>query len=288
MTDTKMSEVDYRIRAAVLSDRSCLANLIHFGTSIHQHLDWKSPLDWLGRSPYFVVETDNGCAAALACPPELPGVTWIRLFAVTSHIPINFAWKLLWEAAQGELARETKYLVAALSLQNWFNNILESSGFEHADNVIVLMRGNSFITPDPKPGVVNIRPMLIEDLPEVVKVDHSSFSLEWRNSQESLELAFQQTSIATIAETESEIVGYQYSTTGAVGGHLARLAVKPSHQGNGIGYALLHDLLKQFNRWDVKNVTVNTQQKNQISLSLYEKAGFKPTGESYRIYRSIL
>jgi len=152
----------------------------------------------------------------------------------------------------------------------------------------VLVRENSSSLPDPKPGMITIRPMLVEDLPEVVKVDHSSFSLGWRNSAESLELAYQQTSIATIAEFEGEIVGYQYSTTGTMGGHLARLAVKPSHQGNGIGYALLHDLLKQFNRWDVKNVTVNTQQKNQISLALYEKAGFKPTGESYRIYRSIL
>ena len=283
-----MSEIEHQIRAAVQSDRSRLANLIHFGTYIHQHLDWKSPLDWLGRTPYYLVESDNGCAAALACPPELPGITWIRLFAVSTHIPIDFAWKLLWEAVRSELERESNYLVTALSLQNWFNNLLEASGFEHSDNVIVLVRGNSSSFPDPKPGMINIRPMLVEDLPEVVKVDHSSFSLEWRNSAESLELAYQQTSIATIAEFEGEIVGYQYSTTGTMGGHLARLAVKPSHQGNGIGYALLHDLLKQFNRWDVKNVTVNTQQKNQISLALYEKAGFKPTGESYRIYRSIL
>jgi len=283
-----MSEIEHQIRAAVQSDRSRLANLIHFGTYIHQHLDWKSPLDWLGRTPYYLVERDNGCAAALACPPELPGITWIRLFAVSTHIPIDFAWKLLWEAVRSELERESNYLVTALSLQNWFNNLLEASGFEHSDNVIVLVRGNSSSFPDPKPGMINIRPMLVEDLPEVVKVDHSSFSLEWRNSAESLELAYQQTSIATIAEFEGEIVGYQYSTTGTMGGHLARLAVKPSHQGNGIGYALLHDLLKQFNRWDVKNVTVNTQQKNQISLALYEKAGFKPTGESYRIYRSIL
>ena len=36
-----------------------------------------------------------------------------------------------------------------------------------------------------------------------------------------------------------EIVGYQYSTSSSMGGHLARLAVKKSMQGKGIGYLLV-------------------------------------------------
>jgi hypothetical protein len=39
-----MDEIDYKIRSVSLIDRSRLANLIHFGVYVHQHLDWKSPL----------------------------------------------------------------------------------------------------------------------------------------------------------------------------------------------------------------------------------------------------
>src|SRR5512139_3623093 len=98
-----MSEVDYSIRTALISDRSRLANLIHFGSHIHQHLDWKSPLDWIGSKPYPLVELNGGLLAALACPPELPDFTWIRLFAVSNNIPSSQAWELLWGAVIDEL-----------------------------------------------------------------------------------------------------------------------------------------------------------------------------------------
>jgi ribosomal protein S18 acetylase RimI-like enzyme len=70
-----------------------------------------------------------------------------------------------------------------------------------------------------------------------------------------------------------------------MGGHLARLAVKTTMQGRGIGYLLVHQVLNQFRRQGVRHVTVNTQQNNVASLALYSKAGFIITGESYRVYQ---
>ena len=93
-----MNETDFNIRSALLRDRSRLANLIHFGSYIHQHLDWKPPLDWIGNKPYLLLEKDSQLLATLACPADLPEITWIRLFATYSHIDITQAWKLLCEA----------------------------------------------------------------------------------------------------------------------------------------------------------------------------------------------
>jgi ribosomal protein S18 acetylase RimI-like enzyme len=132
-----------------------------------------------------------------------------------------------------------------------------------------------------------IRPMGFEDIADVAKIDNSAFSLEWANSIYSLELAFQQSSISSVAEMDGIIVGYQYSTSSTIGGHLARLAVKTDYQGKGIGYCLVHDVLTEFRRKGVLHVTVNTQQSNQSSISLYARAGFKKTGESYRVYQYI-
>lgn len=280
-----MTEIDYTIRTALSTDRSRLANLIHFGSHIHQHLDWKPALDWIGSKPYLVIEREGELLAALACPPDLPDITWIRLFAVSPIINARRAWELLWEATRSELMLLSKIRVAVISLQSWFNGLLESGGFEHLDNVIVLMWDR--VTPLPKPASldITIRAMLPEDLETVITIDHAAFGAVWKNSMESLELAYQQASLATVAENGEEIVGYQYSTASTMGGHLARLAVKTSMQGKGIGYLLVHEVLSYFKKQGFRHVTVNTQQKNTASLSLYNKAGFTLTGESYRVYQ---
>ena len=280
-----MDEIDFNIRMARTSDRSRLANLIHFGSYIHQHLDWKSPLDWIGRQPFLLIEKNDGLIATLACPPEIPGITWVRLFAVSSSIAIGKAWSLLWGATINELSQNGKILIAVLSLQSWFNELLEESKFEHTDNVVVLMCDTTISIPNPKSKDIRIRPLMPVDLTTVVDIDNSAFGLEWRNSLESLELAFQQSSFATVAEMGDEIVGYQYSTSSTMGGHLARLAVKIPMQGEGIGYLLVHDVLHHFMHQGVMHITVNTQQNNLTSLALYAKAGFYSTGESYRVYQ---
>ena len=200
-----MVEIDLNIHKALQSDRSRLANLIHFGSHIHQHLDWKSPLDWIGAQPYLIMEKDSGLVAALACPPELPDLSWIRLFAVGPHIPVEKAWKILWDQTRAELTHTGNICVAALSLQGWFNTILDESDFMHTDNVIVLMCDSSNSIPMPKSKNLSIRPMIPEDLDVVVEIDNTAFEWEWRNSKESLELAYQQSNLATVAEMDEEI-----------------------------------------------------------------------------------
>jgi ribosomal protein S18 acetylase RimI-like enzyme len=283
-----MAEIDLKIRSVKISDRPRLANLIHFGSQLHQHLDWISALDWIGKYPFLVLERGENIIASLACPPEIPGITWIRLFVVNSSILIDRAWESLWSATIEELKRIGKFQVAALSLQGWFNSLLENSDFTHTDDVVVLIWDNSTQIPQAKSLNFTIRPMQDEDLHAAFAIDNEAFKLEWRNSFESMESGFQQASIATVAESEGEVVGYQYSTLSNMGGHLARLAVKPAKQGIGIGFSLVRDVLSQFRKNGAVHVTVNTQQKNAVSLSLYKKAGFKSTGESYRVYQYFM
>jgi ribosomal-protein-alanine N-acetyltransferase len=283
-----MIESEFNIRTAQSTDRSRLANLIHFGTHIHQHLDWKAPLDWIGSSPYLLLENQSEVLATLACPPELPDISWIRLFASGSLITAGKAWDILWNATINELLALGNIKVAAISLQSWFNDLLSQSGFSYIDNVVVLMWERSTPIPASNKKHFHFRPMLPEDLEIVTKIDQSAFDLIWKNSQESLELAFQQASLSSVVETDDGIIGYQFSTMSAMGGHLARLAVMPDWQGRGIGYLLVHEVLKQFYNLGATHVTVNTQKNNNASLALYAKAGFSLTGESYRVYLNNL
>ena len=81
-----------------------------------------------------------------------------------------------------------------------------------------------------------------------------------------------------------EIIGYQLSTRNSFGTHLARLAVAPNHQGRGIGYLLVQDLLNQTRRAGLYRLTVNTQNDNRTSLALYHKIGFELSGERYTVF----
>jgi ribosomal-protein-alanine N-acetyltransferase len=127
--------------------------------------------------------------------------------------------------------------------------------------------------------------MEVEDLYAVEEVDKAAFGPIWQNSYSGLELAYQQSAVSTVAEIGRKIIGYQISTATAMGGHLARLAVQPDFQGQGIGYELVQDLLAQFKRRGAMTVTVNTQHNNATSLSLYHRTGFMATGEEYPVYQ---
>jgi ribosomal-protein-alanine N-acetyltransferase len=130
--------------------------------------------------------------------------------------------------------------------------------------------------------------MNYDDLVLINKLDQRAFDPIWQQSLDMLETAFQQSAIATVAEIPEGIIGYQISTAGSEGGHLARLAVHPQVRGQGVGYALARDMLIQFHRRGALRVTVNTQINNDASLALYKKVGFRPTGEVYPVYETFL
>jgi ribosomal protein S18 acetylase RimI-like enzyme len=282
-----MTSSQVTVRPVMQQDRQQLANLVHFEAHVHRHLDWRPPLDWVGCQPYLVAEHQGNVLAALVCPPDPPEVAWIRLFAVSGQMSCQEAWELLWPMAQSSLDCQYKPDVAALSLQRWFTDLLEESGFTHTHDVVLLQRDGSAPLRASLAWAFTIRSMLPDDLPAVAVVDQAAFIPEWRNTLPMLELAYQQAAIATLAEDETGVLAYQISTSGPVGGHLARLAVVPSAQGRGIGYALVHDVLEQFGRRGALHVTVNTQKDNLASLALYAKAGFHRTGEEYPMFKFV-
>lgn len=275
------------IRQANSEDQKNLANLIHFGTLVHRHLDWRPPLEWIGHTPFLVLEDNKRLVAALACPPDPTSVVWIRLFVAYDTEHLKNAWSQLWPSALELLPNDPELSIAAIPLQNWFQKLLTSSNFEQTTNVVMLIWDSGEIPEEhPRPGI-SIRPMTLDDLPQVELLDKSSFGHLWHNSRSSLEYAFNQAAIATIAEIEGKIVGYQISTAMQMGGHLARLATHPDYQRQGIGCSILRDLLIQFKQRGAVRITVNTQEDNLASIALYEKAGFVPTGESYPVYQYL-
>jgi len=275
------------IREATLEDRQRLANLIHFEVYVHRHLDWRPALDWLGYKPYLVLESDDELRGVLACPMDEPEIPWIRLFSAKSNSDLMEIWQALWEAARVELASLDARGAAAIVMQGWFRLLLQESGFVHTDNIVVLLWESGVKALQPPIRGHSIREMTSADLGAVYHLDSVAFEYEWRNSARALELAFQQSSVATVIEAGRKLIGYQISTTSMGGGHLARLAVHPDARNQGIGYTLVYQMLDELQKRGIHQVTVNTQQDNAASLALYARAGFRQVEEQYQVYQYL-
>jgi ribosomal protein S18 acetylase RimI-like enzyme len=199
-------------------------------------------LEWLGAPFYWALEEGGQIMAALACPEEIPGIAWVRLFVYTGGWSAENAWNLLWSAAEPEIARAGGARVAAIAIQPWFQDLLAGKEFENRQQIVLLEWRGFGSQPSPAVSGIRIRKMAEADLPGVEKTDGASFDPLWHNPLETLRRAFAQALYATVAENEDGIIGYQLSTGGLQRAHLARLAVHPAVQGQGAGRALLNDL----------------------------------------------
>jgi len=276
--------INTQVRQVDLKDHQRLSNLIFFETRSHRHLDWRSPLEWLGDRFFWAVDEGTQITAALACPEEVTGIAWVRLFVHSGYWSADNAWTVLWDTAKEDIVRAGGAKVAAIAQYAWFQNVLEASGFENRQN-IVMLEWQYQPWPAREANGIQIRNMIETDIPRVTVVDGASFDPLWHNSQETLRRALAQSLNATVAEDEhGVIIGYQLTTGSGARAHLARLAVHPSVQRRGVAQALLGNLFSRLTKDGFLKLSVNTQSDNTTSQQLYQKMGFIRTGESYPVY----
>lgn len=276
------------VRPITNHDRTQLANLLHFSPYVHRHLDWRSPMDWIGHPPFFGLEENQRVISSLACSPDIPEVTWIRAFLCDSSINPEFAWEPLWSETLETLRTEQIKKVAAIPLQKWFRKLLEQAGFERLHNIVTLAWDQFPSSAKPVGFEGTIQPMQSSDLERIREIDKAAFDPLWQHSTKLIELAFSQANYATVIQDRGKIIGYQISTPTRYGVHLGRLAVHPKSQKSGVGFALVSDLQQHFSDSGTIRISVNTHDTNSASLALYHKAGFTKTAESYPVYQYIL
>lgn len=261
-----------------------LAGFLNQNIQTHRHLDWFSSLDWIGHHPYLVEFAGDQIQAALCAAPENADAAWIRLYSVCKGLDAALPWGRLLPQAIDSLQKAGVSQLATLAIHPWFEFLLKDSGFVNHQNIIVMEWQGTFAKRKQLNDEIIIRPMHLDDLAAVKAIDHQAFPPLWQNSLAGLTKAYSQTGISTVAVKDGEIVGYQISTTMTIYGHLARLAVSPAHQHQGIASTLVHDLLQQFEHLGFWRITVNTQSDNKVSAKLYQNLNFKRTGEEIRVF----
>lgn len=275
------------VRAIDPKDRQAIDCLLATSDWQHAHLDWLAALDLIGQQPFLMASIGNRPGACLACPPDPPGVAWVRAFIGKSVLSPAAAWDAMWPRARVSAIGLGARIAAALTAEPWMEALLRASGFAETNRVVFLEHHGRPGAPA-LPAGVRLRPYRPSDLQAVCEVDAEAFQGLWRYSEIVLRAALAQAAMITLLEVDGRLAGYQLSTASVLGVHLARLAVRPGFQRRGFGRALVEHLLHEFGRQGLDRVSVNTQQDNLPSLRLYRRLGFQPTRQSYPVYTLTL
>ena len=273
--------------------RRAALQLIETAFRVHTHLDWQTLDNWLETSDAVILlawENDH-LHGVMAASEPLGEALWLRIIACHDDADPLLILPQLWVAMRSRLVSLGIRHIGVFLLHHWIDTYLPDLGFRYAEQIITLRRIGiqnevaDVATPNPK---LQIRLGYWTDLGAVTQIDHAAFGPLWRMSITALRHASRQSASFTIAELQGKPVGYQISTFHVEGGHLARLAVVPSIQGQGVGSALVTDMIARFARRGITSISVNTQASNTQSQALYARYGFVRTYQDLPYWQQTL
>lgn len=276
-----------QIREAENEDIPAITEFLKRNLVLHRHLDWRKPKEWIGHSPFLMLEKDARLQALLVCPPDPENVYWIRILASLFTVPIEESYQTLFPIALEKIRdSDKKHVITSIAYQGWMQSLLSRNGWKICQQVVQLRWKRGITSRIPKncsEGFL-IRSMYLPDLPSVALIDKACFDFLWQHSEDALRRAYEQSTYCTVAEKGGILVGYQITTLQRNRAHIARLAVLPEFQRLRIGFCLVADVINRFRKPWMREISVNTQQDNFKSLSLYKKIGFELTDESFPIF----
>jgi ribosomal-protein-alanine N-acetyltransferase len=129
------------------------------------------------------------------------------------------------------------------------------------------------------------RPMRAEDLPEVLKIEHASYSTPWPESSFRGLIGRPDTDLF-VADGGGEVAGYAVSWAVIDQGELGNIAVAPAWRRRGVGKLLLERVIEAMQARGVKELFLEVRVSNQVAQRLYRAHGFHEVGVR-RDYYSI-
>ena len=130
-----------------------------------------------------------------------------------------------------------------------------------------------------------IRDARSADLERLEELERRCFSVPWTREQLESQLPDQQ-HVFLAAELDGEVVGYVGMMTVLDEGYISNVAAAPGHRRQGIGRALIEELMRRAEARDLSFVTLEVREHNEPAKRLYEGFGFKPVGLRKNYYDS--
>ncbi|MBQ7925385.1 MAG: ribosomal protein S18-alanine N-acetyltransferase [Lachnospiraceae bacterium] len=124
---------------------------------------------------------------------------------------------------------------------------------------------------------LEIRRLQAEDIPHLLPMEQEAFSSPWseRNFKELLD---KETYLYLVALSEGIPVGICGMIMVCGEGDIDKVLVDFGHRGQGIGKALLQELIRQGQRQGIADFTLEVRVSNTPAIRLYEQEGFVSEG----------
>lgn len=129
----------------------------------------------------------------------------------------------------------------------------------------------------PDQGII-VRPMTLDDIPQVYQIEIDSFTLPWPLRSYIFELTESKISRCYVAESIGEVGGkilgmiviYQIEDES----HVATFAVHKDHRREGVGVRIILHALKQALKDGSTHAFLEVRASNCPAINLYERLGF--------------
>lgn len=130
---------------------------------------------------------------------------------------------------------------------------------------------------------MKIEKMTLAQLDAVSKIEQQCFANPW--SRKSLESELNNdTSIFYVAVVDGIVAGYIAMSVVVDEGYIFNVAVEKSFRNNGVGSALINQIITYGKKFNLSFITLEVRQSNADALSLYSKFGFVKVGKRTNYY----
>jgi len=128
-----------------------------------------------------------------------------------------------------------------------------------------------------------IREMREEDLPAIVEIERTSFSLPWSETSFRKEL-HKTRPLSRVALLNDTVVGYVCAECVADEGHILNLAVRPDYRQKGIATTLVETSIEEMKLRACRFVYLEVRASNYAAKRLYQSFGFRVVGIRKKYY----
>ncbi len=190
--------------------------------------------------------------------------------------------------ASNDLASEGFVLAITAALNPAEQRAFLANGFDVHERLHLLRHDLDHIGSRTNTAAL-IRRAKRRDRADVLRIDHAAFEPFWRLDDHGLDEAINATPISRFRVlADGPVLGYSVSGRAGTIGYLQRLAVDPNAHSAGLGTELVNEVLRWSRRHRCGSVLVNTQERNERALQLYERLGFVPVPEGLAVLERTL
>ena len=279
--------MEVTVRQAAIADEVSVVGLIEEASRAYLRFKLEGLKHCLGTRPFLLACARGQLLGFMFWDLRRRRLARLRGAGLADGWPVSDYLETLLPPSLESLRAQGATGLLYVGSEEWLAVPLQDHGFV-VDNTIVAYTKRDWSVPSHGNQQVVVRPAQPGDFPVLIALDQVAFDPLWQNTAEVFRDVLTDYPCFVVAELGGVVVGYQFSNLVEGRGYLARVAVHPDYQGQGIGVRLTAEAIDFFKGEGARVITLNTQQDNRASQRLYRWFGFRLAGEEALVLRRDL